>query len=123
MMEIVKGASSDFSVLSGDDSMTLPLMVVGGVGCISVVANEVPREFSNLTRAALEKDFETAKTVHYDLLDLMKVNFIETNPLPVKTALSLMGRIEEVFRLPLVPMTPKNKETLKEVLKKQKLIK
>ncbi|OGH23280.1 MAG: 4-hydroxy-tetrahydrodipicolinate synthase [Candidatus Levybacteria bacterium RIFCSPHIGHO2_12_FULL_38_12] len=122
MTDIIKGSSADFSVLSGDDSFTYPLIALGGDGCISVVSNEVPKEFSDLIRAALSKDFETAKTLHFKLLDLMRVNFIETNPLPVKTALSLMGKIEEVFRLPLVPMTAKNKEALKEVLKKQKLM-
>lgn len=122
MMDIVKGASSHFSVLSGDDAMTVPLVSVGGDGCISVVANEVPKEFTQMTQAALAGDFTKAKKMHYELLDLMNVNFIETNPLPVKTALALMGKIKEVFRLPLVPMSPKNKEVLIEVLKKQKLI-
>lgn len=121
MTDIVRGASSEFSILSGDDSFTYPLIVLGGHGCISVVANEVPKEFSDLTRAALNGDFENAKKLHFKLLDLMRINFIETNPLPVKTALFLMGKIEEVFRLPLVPMTAKNKESLEEVLKQMKL--
>lgn len=122
MMDIVKGAPAHFSVLSGDDVMTVPLISVGGDGCISVVANEVPKEFAAMTQAALAGDFAKAKTMHYELLDLMNVNFIETNPLPVKTALALMGKIKEVFRLPLVPMSSKNKEVLIQVLKKQKLI-
>lgn len=117
MMEIVKKAPSYFSVLSGDDILTLPLISVGGHGCISVVSNEVPKYFSQLIAFGLSGDFKKAKQMHYKLMDLMQVNFIETNPLPVKTALSLMGKIEEVFRLPLVPMEEKNKLVLKDVLK------
>lgn len=122
MMDIIRGTSSDFSVLSGDDSITLPLMILGGCGCISVVANEVPKDFSSLTSAALAGDWDSARKLHYKLLDLMNINFIETNPIPVKTALALMGKIQEVFRLPLVSMSEKNRESLREVLKKQKLI-
>lgn len=122
MMEIVKGAPKDFAVLSGDDAFTVPLMSIGGVGCISVVANEVPKEFSDMTRAAAQGDFETAKKLHYQLLDLMNINFIESNPIPVKTALSLMGKIKEVFRLPLTPLTDKSRQALVEVLKKQRLV-
>lgn len=122
MMDIVKDVPAHFSVLSGDDAMTVPLLSVGGDGCISVVANEVPKEFTQMTQAALAGDFGKAKKMHYELLDIMNVNFIETNPLPVKTALALMGKIKEVFRLPLVPMSSKSKEVLIEVLRKQKLI-
>lgn len=122
MMDIIQGASKDFSVLSGDDAFTLPLMASGGAGCISVIANEIPNEFSQLTSAVLDGDWEKAKKLHYEWLDLMNGNFIETNPQPVKTALALMGKIKEVFRLPLVPMTSKNKETLTQILKKHSLI-
>lgn len=122
MMEIVKNAPGYFSVLSGDDVFTLALIAAGGHGCISVVCNEVPEKFSRLIHLAEQKDFGSAKELHYDLFDLMQANFIETNPQPVKTALALMGKIKEVFRLPLVPMSAKNKEALKEVLKKQSLI-
>lgn len=122
MMEIVKNAPAYFSVLSGDDVFTLPLIAAGGQGCISVVCNEVPEKFSRLVHLAEQKDFDSARKLHYDLFDLMQANFIETNPQPVKTALAMMGKIEEVFRLPLVPMSAKNKEALKEVLKKQNLI-
>ncbi len=118
MMEIVKGSSKDFSVLSGDDSIAVPLISVGGVGCISVVSNETPLEFSNLIQSALEGNFEEAKKLHYILLDLMNVNFIESNPIPVKTALAMMGLIKESFRLPMVKMMPKNKEILEGILKK-----
>lgn len=122
MMEIVKTAPSDFAVLSGDDSLTLPLIACGGVGIISVVANEIPKEFSAMVHAALDGDFEKARKLHYEWFDLMNANFIESNPIPVKTALAAMGLMKEVFRLPLTPMTPKNKEALMEVLKKHKLI-
>lgn len=122
MMDIVKGASSSFSVLSGDDILTLPLISVGGVGCISVVSNETPKLFTQLIARAIEGNFKQAKRLHYQLLDLMNVNFIETNPLPVKTALSMMGKIDEVFRLPLVPMEEKNKPVLREVLKELGLV-
>ncbi|MBI3984830.1 MAG: 4-hydroxy-tetrahydrodipicolinate synthase [Candidatus Levybacteria bacterium] len=122
MMEIVKKAPSNFSVLSGDDLFTLPLLSVGGHGCISVVSNEVPRDFAKLIQYGLNGDFAKAKVLHYKLMELMNANFIETNPLPVKTALSLMGKIEEVFRLPLVPMEEKNKLVLKDILKRMELI-
>lgn len=122
MMEIVKGAQPDFCVLSGDDSFTLPLMACGGVGIISVASNEVPQVLVDLTQAALAGDFEKAKSLHYEWLDLMNINFIESNPIPVKTALALMGKVKEVFRLPLVSMEEKNKEKLKEVLLAHKLI-
>lgn len=127
MMEIVKLAAtegpSDFSVLSGDDAFTLPLIAAGGHGCISVVCNEVPQQFSEMVHAALDKGLDRARTLHYQLWDLMNVNFIESNPIPVKTALSLMGKIELALRLPLVPLEDRNLEALKKVLRAQKLIK
>ncbi|MBI2327798.1 4-hydroxy-tetrahydrodipicolinate synthase [Candidatus Curtissbacteria bacterium] len=122
MMEIIKEASGDFSILSGDDVFTLGLIAAGGHGCISVVANEVPREFSKLVAAALDGDFKKARDLHYKLFDLMNVNFIETNPIPVKTALFMMGKIKESFRLPLIAMSEKNKEVLRRVLANLKLI-
>jgi 4-hydroxy-tetrahydrodipicolinate synthase len=126
MMEIVKLAASegpkDFSVLSGDDAFTLPLIAAGGHGCISVVCNEIPKEFSDMVHLALDGDLEEARSLHYRIWDLMNVNFIESNPIPVKTALSLMGKIELGLRLPLVPLEEKNKEALIKVLKNLKLI-
>ena len=122
MMAIVKGAPSYFSILSGDDAFTVPLISIGGHGIISVVANEIPGPFTKMVHAALEGDFAKAKKLHYVYLDLMKINFVETNPQPVKTALSMMGKIQEVFRLPLVPMEEKNKETLRKVLKETGLL-
>ncbi|MCL5969905.1 MAG: 4-hydroxy-tetrahydrodipicolinate synthase [Patescibacteria group bacterium] len=122
MMEIIKGASSDFSVLSGDDSLTFPLMSLGGTGIISVASNEIPLEMSSMVQAALDKDWDKARKLHFEWLDLMNINFIESNPIPVKTAMSLMKKVNEVFRLPLTKMENGNKEKLKEVLKKHKLI-
>lgn len=122
MMDIVKGAPKDFSILSGDDAMTLPLMAVGGHGCISVVSNEVPDLFSEMVQMAKKGDFAHASESHYQLLDLMNVNFIESNPIPVKTALAMMGKITESFRLPLVSITEKNREVIAKVLKRMKLI-
>lgn len=122
MMDIIKGASKKFSILSGDDAFTFPLMSLGGHGVISVVSNEIPKEMSALTKAALEGNWDKARKIHFEWLDLMNANFIETNPQPVKTALALMGKIKEVFRLPLVSMEEKNKEKLKAVLTSHKLI-
>lgn len=126
MMEIIKLAATegpeDFSVLSGDDAFTLPLIAAGGHGCISVVCNEVPTQFSELVHAALGGNWDRAKSLHYQLWDLMNVNFIESNPIPVKTALFLMGKIELGLRLPLVPLEAKSEEALKKVLANLKLI-
>jgi 4-hydroxy-tetrahydrodipicolinate synthase len=117
VMDIIHHAPKNFVVLSGDDALTLPMMVLGAVGCISVVANEVPKEFTAMTHAALDGDWKKAQKIHYHLLDLMNTNFIETNPIPVKTALAAMGKIHEVFRLPLIGMEQKNTDTLLSVLK------
>lgn len=120
--DIIKGVSTDFAVLSGDDATTLPLLALGGVGCISVVANEIPKQFSEMVSIARKGDFDRARTLHYEWLDLMNINFIESNPIPVKTALAAMGHITEAFRLPLTPMVAANKEKLMAVLKKHKLV-
>lgn len=120
--DIIKGASKNFSVLSGDDALTFPVMALGGDGIISVASNEIPKAMSALCKAALAGNFKKAKKIHFEWLDLMNINFIETNPQPVKTALALMGKIKEVFRLPLVSMDEKNIEKLKEVLLVHKLI-
>lgn len=120
--DIIKGAPKNFSVLSGDDGLTFPVMALGGDGVISVVSNEIPKQMSALVQAALAGNWEKARKLHFMWLDLMNINFVETNPQPVKTALALMGKVKEVFRLPLVTMDEKNKEKVKEVLKNHKLI-
>jgi 4-hydroxy-tetrahydrodipicolinate synthase len=122
IMQIIKYRPKDFAVLSGEDSLTLPLMSSFADGVISVIANQMPGEFSNMVRLALKGDFEKAGELHYKMFELMKINFIESNPIPVKTALSLMGKIEDNFRLPLVKMTKANKEKLEKVLKELKLV-
>lgn len=122
IMEIIKYRPKDFSVLSGEDSLTLPIITAGGDGVISVISNEVPKEYSDLTRAALKGDLKKAQELHYKLFELMKANFYESNPIPVKTALNLMGKIEESLRLPLTKMSKPNRERLKSVLQDLKLI-
>lgn len=126
MMEIINGARKDgpknFVVLAGDDAIALPLIAVGGVGCISVVCNEIPKMFSDMIHSALKGDIEKAKKIHYQTLDLMNVNFIESNPIPVKTAMAIMGIITESLRLPLVSIEEKNRIVVKKVLKDLKLI-
>jgi 4-hydroxy-tetrahydrodipicolinate synthase len=116
IMEIARNKPAHFSLLSGDDAFTLPLMALGGDGCISVVANEVPKEFSGMVRACLRGKWDRALEVHNMLLPLMNANFIESNPIPVKTALAMMGMIQESFRLPMVPLSQKNRDTLRGVL-------
>jgi 4-hydroxy-tetrahydrodipicolinate synthase len=123
IMEIARNRPSNFSLLSGDDAITLPLMAIGGDGCISVVANQVPREFSDLVRACLKGKWSKALELHNRLLPLMNVNFIESSPIPVKASLAIMGMIEEVYRLPLVQISAKNREKLKKVLVEMKLAK
>jgi 4-hydroxy-tetrahydrodipicolinate synthase len=123
MMEIIAGAPEGFVVLSGDDSLTLPLIGAGGKGVISVFSNYAPKGFSDLVRAALAGNFAEARVLQNRFLELMKLNFIESNPLPVKAALSMMGIIQENYRLPLVPMQPNNKEKLRVALVKAGLLK
>jgi 4-hydroxy-tetrahydrodipicolinate synthase len=115
-MEVLAAVPPGFRVLSGDDAFTLPLMALGGVGIISVVSNEIPGEMTRLAHLLLEGEIPAARQLHFDLLPLMQVNFIETNPLPVKAALAMMGLMEEVYRLPMVPMKAENRARLEKVL-------
>ncbi len=112
----------DFSLLSGDDFIVYPLICVGAKGVISVVSNIAPADMAQLVSSALEGDHEKAKTLHYKLQPLCRAMFIETNPIPVKTALALMGKIEEELRLPLYKMKDENKNKLKEILKSYGLL-
>jgi len=112
----------DITVLSGDDSLTLPIMSVGGKGVISVVANIVPADTAALTRYCLEGNFEAAKKCHYKLFPLCKGMFIETNPIPVKTAMKLLGRINGELRLPLCEMTKEHENQLAGILKSYGLV-
>jgi 4-hydroxy-tetrahydrodipicolinate synthase len=112
----------DIVLLSGDDANTLPILSIGGTGVISVTANVAPREVASLFDAFFKGDLAEARKIHYRLLPLHNAMFVETNPLPVKTALALMGRCEESFRLPLCRMSENNRESLKAVLKKFGLV-
>ncbi|MBV8892117.1 MAG: 4-hydroxy-tetrahydrodipicolinate synthase [Acidobacteria bacterium] len=102
--DVFHAVPEDFMVFSGDDALTLPVMALGGVGVISVASNEIPREMTEMTRAALHNDWHTARRIHRKYLPLMQANFLETNPLPVKAVLAMMGKIQENYRLPLLPM-------------------
>jgi 4-hydroxy-tetrahydrodipicolinate synthase len=121
-MEVLAAVPPGFRVLSGDDSFTFPLMALGGVGIISVISNEIPGEMTRLAHLLLEGKLEAARQLHFSLLPLMQVNFIETNPIPVKAALAMMGMIEEIYRLPMVPMKSENRAKLEEVLAAQGLL-
>jgi 4-hydroxy-tetrahydrodipicolinate synthase len=122
VMEIIKHKPAGFSVLSGDDQLALHCVASGGDGVISVVANQMPAEFSLLIREALAGNFDKARAIQYKMLNLMNLNFIESNPVPVKTSLALMGKIKETFRLPLVKISDKNRTLLINELKNLKLI-
>jgi len=115
--QIVKNSPSDFSVLSGEDALNLPILSVGGKGAISVTANVVPGRMAAMMDAWFKHDVEKAREIHFDLLDIHDAMFLETNPIPVKTALAMMGKITEEFRLPLCTMAAGNREKLLEVLK------
>ncbi len=121
-MEVLISVDPGFRVLSGDDAFTFPLMALGGVGVISVVSNEIPGAMTRLTHLLLEGNYAEARKLNAQLLPLMQANFIETNPIPVKAALAMMGMIEEVYRLPLVPMKPENRAKLEKVLAAQGLL-
>lgn len=112
----------NFSVLSGDDFIVLPLLAVGGKGVISVTSNVVPRDVANLCKSFERGDYTEARRLHYQLLPLNTAMFFETNPIPVKTALGLMGKISPELRLPLAPMSAANREKLKKVMKDYGLI-
>jgi 4-hydroxy-tetrahydrodipicolinate synthase len=120
--DIFNRVPNNFKVLSGDDSMTLPLIAVGGVGLISVASNEAPRNLTALTTACLNNNWDEARRLNRELFPLMKANFIETSPGPVKAALSMMGKIKEVYRLPIVPVKPETKERLRALLVDLKLM-
>ena len=120
--EVIHTVPEGFSVLSGDDAVTLPLIALGGMGVISVVSNEIPREMADMTRAALNNDWTCARRLFRRFLPLMQANFIESNPLPVKAALAMMGRIEEVYRLPLCPMKKDTRAKLEKIVEELALV-
>ena len=120
--EVLRLCSNKLAVLSGDDFTTFSLMVLGGKGTISVSANVAPKDVSEMCRALEEGNFDQARKLHFKLEPLNKGMFIETNPISVKTALSLMGKIQEEIRLPLCPMSSDNKDKLKNIIKNYGLI-
>jgi len=120
--EIIQSCGTDFEVISGEDALTWPILALGGKGVISVTANLVPEKLSKLCKAALKGDMAIARSLHYELLKLNDVMFIETNPIPVKAALVIMGRIDNEFRAPLCPPSDQNLSTLKSVLQEYTLV-
>jgi len=122
VMEILRHRRTNFSVLSGDDALTLPMIALGADGAISVVANETPRLFSSMVKLCLEGNFAEARAIHEELLQLMNLNFIESNPIPVKGALAIMGMIEEAYRLPLTPMSSDHRFAVRRALEELHLM-
>jgi 4-hydroxy-tetrahydrodipicolinate synthase len=122
IMDILRDRPSGFQVLSGDDAVTLPLMALGGEGVISVAANQVPRPMHELAAACARGDFAEGRRIHNRLLKLMNLNFVESNPIPVKASLALMGLCEESFRLPLCPPTEATRAALRAALQELELI-
>ncbi|MBI3697497.1 MAG: 4-hydroxy-tetrahydrodipicolinate synthase [Acidobacteria bacterium] len=116
MANLLNQAPESFTVLSGDDSITLPLMALGGRGIISVASNEIPAQMSQLAALCLAGDFARARELHRRYLPLMEINFVESNPGPVKAAMALMGLLEPVYRLPMVPVQPANLAKIEKVL-------
>lgn len=117
MMDVLNRRPEGFSVLSGDDNLTFPLVALGGDGVISVVSHLIPEAMVRMVRSVQEGSIEEARQLHFRYLKLMKSIFIDVNPLPVKTCLALQGRVREVFRLPLCPLDPAKKQQLAEVLR------
>ena len=122
MTEIATHMPAGFKLLSGDDGFVLPLIAIGGCGVISVVANIAPREMSEFTRFCLEGRFAEARQRQRQIHELTKACFLETNPIPAKAALALMGRIHEAYRLPMVPMSPGARKRLEEILSREGLL-
>jgi 4-hydroxy-tetrahydrodipicolinate synthase len=116
MAQVVHQVPSSFAVLCGDDSISIPLIALGGHGVVSVVSNEIPREFTELIQRALRNDFSGARELQRKYLPLMEVNFVESNPIPVKQAMALMGLLDPVWRLPLCPPNPTNLAKIEKVL-------
>ncbi len=116
VMEILRDRPAGFEVLSGDDAVTLAFMALGGEGVISVVANQIPREMHDLTAACARGDFAEARRIHNRVLGLMNLNFVESSPIPVKTALALLGLCGETFRSPMCPPTEATREAMRKEL-------
>jgi 4-hydroxy-tetrahydrodipicolinate synthase len=113
--EICSAAREGFSVLSGDDALTLPVIALGGVGLISVASNEIPSEMAEMTRFAMNNDWNSARQIFRKFLPLMQANFIESSPMPVKAVLAMMGRLEEAYRLPMVQVRRDTRSKLQKI--------
>ena len=120
--EAINAVPETFLVFSGDDAVTLPVIALGGVGIVSVASNEIPHEMAAMTRAALSNEWDTARTIHRKYFALMVANFIESSPLPVKAVLAMMGKIEENYRLPLLPMRRDTRSKLQKIAAETGLI-
>jgi 4-hydroxy-tetrahydrodipicolinate synthase len=120
--EAINAVPEGFLVFSGDDAVTLPVIALGGMGIVSVASNEIPHEMAKMTGAALENDWTTARSIHRKYLALMQANFIESSPLPVKAVLAMMGKIEENYRLPLLPMRRDTRAKLQKIVAEAGLI-
>ena len=114
--EVVRSVPSGFLVLSGDDSLTLPLMAVGGHGIVSVASNGIPSEMSRMVEHAEANDFAAARRIHAAIMPFLTVNFVEANPIPIKAAMAMMGLLDERYRLPMVPPTAASREKIAAVL-------
>ncbi len=114
--DIIRGRPAGFGVLSGDDEITFPVMALGGDGIVSVISNVVPRLMSELCNRMLAGDVATARAIHFRLVPWMRAAFIESNPLPAKAALAMMGKVQNVLRLPLVPMGSEHEGTVRAAL-------
>ncbi len=123
MTQVILTCGPDFIVLSGDDTLTLPLMAVGGRGVISVIANLVPKDVAEMTHAALDGDWKRARELNLRLFPLCRAAFFETNPIPIKEAMAMLGMIEPELRLPMCRMSDANRERLRGVLQQQSLVK
>lgn len=123
IMEILRERPDNFKLLSGDDAVTIPLIALGAEGIVSVASNEIPDLMSRMTELALDGNWTEARALHYRLLPLMEINFIESSPGPVKAAMAMMGLLEENFRLPLVPIQEKSRARIRKVIAELGLIK
>jgi len=122
MSQVIAACGPGFSVLSGDDNLTLPLMAVGGHGVISVIANILPRETADMVHAALENDIKRARELHYRLFPMARAAFLETNPIPIKEAMAMAGMLEPEFRLPMCRMSEANREVLRGIIRQYGLV-
>ena len=123
LSRVLAETDEDFGVFSGEDTLTLPMIALGADGAFSLVSNEAPEKMRKLVEASLEGNVSEARELHYQLFDLMQVNYVDTNPMPVKAALAMMGLIEEHYRLPLLPLNDDGREAVRKALAELDLLK